>query len=93
MNKPRIVKDIDRLDAEVLQLVMQRYPEGFSDALIRITGSDGRYRKALPFETEETYYLIRMVDDGPLKIVDDEGNLLEEARELYEIRPYKKKDD
>lgn len=89
MNKPRVIKNYEKLDDEVLQQVKLRYPEGFVDALIRFTDVDGKLNSALPFETEEKYYLIRMTKSEALIIIDDDddydddGNLLDEAREEY----------
>jgi hypothetical protein len=92
LNKPRVIKNYEKLDDEVLQQIKLHYPEGFVDALIRFTDVDGRLNSALPFETEEKYYLIRMTKSEALIIIDDDddydddGNLLDEAREEYKDR-------
>jgi hypothetical protein len=89
MNKPRVIKNYEKLDEEVLQQIKLRYPEGFVDALVRFTDVDGRLNSALAFETEEKYYLIRMTKSEALIIIDDDddydddGNLLDDAREEY----------
>ena len=89
MNKPRVIKNYDKLDEEVLLQIKLRYPEGFADALIRFTDVNGKLSSALPFETEEKYYLVRMTKHEALLIIDDDddydddGNLLDEAREAY----------
>lgn len=89
MSKPRVIKNYEKLDEEVLQQIKLQYPEGFADALIRFTDTDGKLNSALPFETEEKYYLIRMTKKEALIIIDDDddydddGNLLDEAREEY----------
>ena len=87
--KPRVIKQYEKLDDEVLQRIKLAYPTGFSKSLIRFTDANGRLASALPFETEEKYYLIRMTKSEALLIIDDdddyddEGNLLDEARETY----------
>jgi hypothetical protein len=66
------------------------YPNGFSEHLIRFTDKDGKNVSALPFETEDKYYLIRMTNLQAQKIIkddsdyDDEGNLKDDIKDDYE---------
>lgn len=89
MNKPRIIKSYEKLDEETLQHIKLRYPTGFAKHLIRFTDTNGKLNNGLPFETEDKYYLIRMSKSEALLIIDDDddydedGNLLDEAREAY----------
>jgi hypothetical protein len=99
MNKPRVIKNYDKLTEEVLLQIKLRYPEGFADSLIRFTDVNGQLTSALPFDTEEKYYLIRMTKTEALIIIDDDddydddGNLLDEAREEYKDRLNDEDDD
>ena len=99
MNKPRVIKNYEKLDDEVLQQIKLHYPEGFVDALIRFTDVNGQLSSALPFETEEKCYLIRMTKKEALVIIDDDddydddGNLLDEARGEYKDRLDEDEDD
>ena len=60
------------------------------DNLIQFTNAEGKYVSALPFETEDKYYLVRMTVDQAQEIIEedddynDDGNLTDEAREEYE---------
>lgn len=89
-NKPRVVKDYDKLDLEIREQIKLSYPAGFSDNLISYTDKDGIRRTALPFETDEKYYLIRMTPTEAMQIVDDDedfdasGMLKDEIKEEYE---------
>ena len=67
-SKPRIIKDYTKLDDFLLQLIGLKYPHGFSKHLIHITDRDNRSISALPFETEDKYYLIRMTKDQAVQI-------------------------
>lgn len=60
MNKPRIVKDYEKLDSTTQEMIKLAYPYGFEDHLVSFTNSEGRKVSALPFETDEKYYLVRM---------------------------------
>jgi DNA-directed RNA polymerase subunit delta len=81
MDKKRIAKDYDTLPEEIINQVKMAYPEGFSDNLVSYMNKDGKKVSALPFETDETYYLIRMTIQEAEQIIeddddyDDDGNL------------------
>ncbi|NMM50524.1 hypothetical protein [Marinigracilibium pacificum] len=84
MEKKRIVKDYDKLPEEVINLVKLEYPYGFADNLVSFTNAKGERVSALPFDTDEIYYLIRMTKKEAVQIIEDDddydefGNLSEE---------------
>jgi hypothetical protein len=90
MSKPRIIRDYEKLSEEVLNQIKLEYPFGFDRQLIRFKNKEGRLISALPFETEEIYYLVRMTLKEAQQIVEDDddynedGNLTEEAKERLE---------
>lgn len=81
MSKKRIVKDYENLPEEIISRVKMEYPQGFANHLVSFTNKEGKKVSALPFETEEIYYLIRMTVKEARQIVnededyDDDGNL------------------
>ncbi len=81
MSKKRIVKDYENLPEEIVSRVKMEYPQGFADHLVSFTNKEGKKVSALPFETEEIYYLIRMTVNEARQLVsddedyDDDGNL------------------
>ncbi len=89
-NKPRVIKDYDKLDASIQEQIKLVYPAGFSDHLIYYFDKDGKNVSALPFETEDKYYLIRMTLSEAERIIeddddyDDDGFLKDHVREEYE---------
>lgn len=89
-SKPRVLKDYAKLDTRVKQLIKLNYPEGFEGNLIRFTNQNGDIVSALPFETDDTYYLIRMTVSQAQEIIDEDddynedGFLKDEIREEYE---------
>ena len=90
MSKPRVIKNYEKLDDELLEQIKLAYPNGFATNLIRFTDVNGGMSSALPFETEEKYYLIRMTKAEARDIIeddddyDDDGVLLDDVRESYE---------
>ena len=98
INKPRVVKDYDKLSEEIMEQIKLNYPRGFQRNLITFKNAKGRYVSALPFETEEKYYLIRMTKSEAVDIIEndddynDDGILKKGVREEYEEK-YEDGDD
>ena len=59
-NKPRVIKDYEKLDPEIQERIKLEYPSGYSDNLIYFNNKEGKRVSALPFETDDKYYLVRM---------------------------------
>ena len=89
-NKPRVIKDFNKLEPELQEQIKLVYPFGFSEHLITFTNKDGMLVSALPFETEDKYYLLRMTEKEAIKIIemdddyDDDGNLKQVVKDEYE---------
>lgn len=65
--KKRLVTSFHNLTAEQQAEVKALYPLGFNDVMQRIDKPDGTFIYVVPFETEDTYYLVKIdvkVDDG-----------------------------
>ncbi len=88
MAKKRVVKDYDALSEDITRLVKQKYPSGYAESLVTYSDKEGKKVSALPFETDDTYYLIRMTILEAKRIVkededfDDEGQLKEEIADV-----------
>jgi hypothetical protein len=70
-NKPRVIKDFEKLDPAVQEMIREAYPSGYGTALISITNKDGMLISALPFETVDKYYLVKM-PVREAKVVDED---------------------
>lgn len=65
--KKRLVTSIHNLSVEQQSELKALYPLGFSEIMQRIDKPDGSFFYVVPYETEETYYLVKIdvkVDDG-----------------------------
>ena len=72
--KKRLVTSFNNLTAEQQAEVRTLYPLGFNEVMMRIDKPDGSFFYVVPYETEDTYYLVKIdvkVDDGAEDI--DEG--------------------
>ena len=89
-NKPRVVKDYDRLEEGIQEQIKLIYPRGFSKHLVRFTNREGKLVSALPFETDEKYYLVRMTVEEAKDIIredddyDEDGILKDDVLEEYQ---------
>ena len=90
MSKTRIVKDYDKLSEDVIAQIKLEYPRGFEKKLIQFKDAKGKFISALPFETDDFYYLIRMTREEAQEIVEEDddynedGNLTESAKDKLE---------
>lgn len=88
LTKKRVVKDYDALPEEIIRQVKIAYPTGFASYLLQYTNQEGKKVSALPFETDEVYYLIRMTVQEAKRLVredddyDEEGVLREDFADL-----------
>lgn len=89
-SKPRVIKDYNKLDKAVQEQIKLVYAEGFADNLIHFFDKNGIKITALPFETEDKYYMLRMTENEAVQIVDedddfdDDGFLKDNVKQDYE---------
>ena len=89
-NKPRVVKDYEKLDPGIQEQIKFMYPFGFAKHLIQYKNAEGKFVSALPFETDDRYYLVRMTLIEAKQIIEDDddynesGELKESVKEEYE---------
>ena len=89
-NKPRVVKDYEKLDGDIQEQIKLMYPYGFAKHLIQYKNADGKFVSALPFETDDRYNLVRMTLIEAKQIIEDDddydesGELKESVKEEYE---------
>ncbi len=97
-NKPRVVKDYEKLDETLQEQIKLIYPYGFEKHLVTFINREGKKVSALPFEAEDKYYLVRMTVLEARDIIledddyDDDGNLRDEVRDEYDDK-YSDDDD
>ena len=97
--KSRVIKDYAKLDEQIAAQIKLEYPYGFEDHLISFTDHNGNRVSALPFETEEKYYLVRMTIAQAQQIIEDdedfdgEGSLRNEVKLDYEDKLEEEEDE
>lgn len=89
MSKPRVIKAFDKLESDIQEQIKLAYPRGFEKHLVRFKDHKNKFVSALPFETEDRYYMVRMSLEEAHRIIlnDDDynaqGHLKEAAKEAY----------
>ena len=76
--KKRLVASFNNLPLELQEAVKAAYPTGFADFMMRIPKPNGEFFFAVPFETEEISYLVKI----DVKI--DDASPEEEDRDYYD---------
>jgi hypothetical protein len=90
INKPRVIKDYNKLDKELQQQIKLIYADGFAENLIHFFDKNGLKITVLPFETEDKYYMLRMTENEAVTLVDedddfdDDGFLKDDVKQDYE---------
>jgi hypothetical protein len=60
MDKKRVIKSYEKLDQAMKDLLEEAYPSGFTGNVIRLTNAQNETYFAVPLETEEANYLIKV---------------------------------
>ena len=68
--KKRLVTSFNNLPQELQDAVKELYPAGFSEAMMRVDKPNGDFFYAVPFETEEVSYLVKI--DVKIDEISDE---------------------
>ncbi|MFO7669161.1 MAG: hypothetical protein R6W31_05850 [Bacteroidales bacterium] len=89
-NKLRVIQDFEKVSKEIQEQIKLVYPDGFSQHLVEYKNKDNETVFALPFETDEKIYMIRMSFKRAIQIIeddsdyDDDGILKDDIKEKYE---------
>ena len=76
--KKHIVTSYRNLSLEMQEAVKEKYPLGFTEAMIRVDKPNGDFFYAVPFDTDEGAYLVKI----DVKI--DDNSQEEEEKDYYD---------
>ena len=80
--KKRVIKDYKNLPEEIREALKEKYPQGFVHHIITFFNQDKQLISALPYETDEISYLIKM--PASLHLNEDEEDTESEIDEFPE---------
>lgn len=70
MSKKKIIKDYHNMPKEIIDDLKEKYPYGYDRHLISFITPKGNIEIALPYETEDISYLIKM--PKKVEVITDE---------------------
>jgi hypothetical protein len=71
--KKRVLKDFRNLPEEIREAIREKYPSGYMNDLITFTDKDRQIISALPYETEDVSYMIKMPSSLHIDTEEDES--------------------
>ena len=71
--KKKVIKEFKNLPEEVREAIREKYPQGYLNDVITFFDKDKQLVSALPYETEEISYLIKMPSSMHLE-EEEEGS-------------------
>lgn len=77
MDKKRVIKSYEKIDQSLRDMLEEAYPNGFTGKVIRLTNAQNETYFAVPLETEEANYLIKV----PIASVKSKGSANEDDEE------------
>ncbi|MFI3285380.1 MAG: hypothetical protein R3Y08_01885 [Rikenellaceae bacterium] len=83
--KKRLVTSFQNLSTDLQAQVKEKYPLGYNDAMMRIDKPNGDFFYAVPFETEEIFYLVKIdvkIDDSEKMEKDLFSDDISEAEQI-----------
>lgn len=89
-SKLKVITDFEKLPTDVQEKIKLTYPEGFSDFLIEFKNKHNETVSALPFETEDKCYMVRMSVRKAIQMIlddddyDDDGYLRDDKKDKFE---------
>ena len=81
-DKLRVIQDFEKLNSDIQEQVKLVYPNGFSQHLIKFKNKDNETVFALPFETDEKIYMIRMSVKKAIQLIEDDSDYDDGKRKL-----------
>ncbi|MDD2277451.1 MAG: hypothetical protein PHD06_00595 [Bacteroidales bacterium] len=76
MNKKKLVINYKNLSPELLLLIKKKFPNGYSDHVVKVTKPNNEFFHAFTLDTEEASYLVKVnvkIDTKPKDDDDDKG--------------------
>ena len=86
-NKKHLVASFHNLSPELQEEIKQKYPLGFTDAMIRVDKPNGDFFYAVPYDTDEISYLVKIdvkIDDLSEDEIKGADDIQEESSQAEE---------
>lgn len=85
MSKTKVIKEFDALSDDVKQAIYQEFPYGFDRRLITFKNHKNKLISALPFETEDRFYMVKMTRSEANEISNNKDEFEASLDDIEEI--------
>lgn len=58
--RKKVIVHINNISAEVMELILQKYPDGYQDHIFKVTKPNNDFFHAITVDTPDTSYLIKV---------------------------------
>ncbi len=82
INKKRVVTSFNNLPVELQEMVKAHYPLGYTEAMMRIDKPNGDFVYAVPYQTDEIDYLVKVDVKIDNKVHDNEEE--DDDKDMFE---------
>jgi hypothetical protein len=102
--RKKVIVHINNISPEVMEIVHQKYPEGYMDRVFKVTKPNGDFFYAITVDTNDTSYLIKVdvkidtitsekIDEQIFSAVDTIAPEIKPEEEEEEEKKSKKSDE
>jgi len=67
MDKRRVIKSYENLSTELQEMLDEKYKYGYSNAIVRLNNAKNETFFAVPLETEDAIYMVKVQPEKPKK--------------------------
>jgi hypothetical protein len=102
--RKKVIVHINNVSPEILDIVHEKYPEGYQDKIFKVTKPNNDFFYAFTLDTDDTSYLIKVdvkidtvttdkIDEQIFSAVENIGAEIKPEEEEEEEKKSKKSDD
>ncbi len=102
--RKKVIVHINNISPEVMEIVHEKYPDGYQDRVFKVTKPNGDFFHAITVDTEDTSYLIKVdvridsvttdkIDEQIFSTVDTIGSEIKPDEEDGDEKKSKKSDE
>nr|NQU94033.1 hypothetical protein [Bacteroidota bacterium] len=93
MEKKRVIKSIENITEDVLMVIKKKYPDGWSNHVMRINKGNNEFFHAITVDTDDTSYMIKVnVKIDSIDDIEKYANQIEQT-DVKEDKDLEESDD
>lgn len=85
MDKKRVIKSYENLSPELQEMLNEKYKYGYSNSIVRLSNAKNETFFAVPLETEDANYMVKVQPQKPKKVSSEKDDLFPNDDEKDEL--------